>query len=158
VLQGIWNEVYKGGIQGHPMRIKHLVEQGGAIHDVVHRCTMFLSTISINYSQAIQRAIEWRSSVSSNGLSVVGDFMSSSHLKTCEERQEAAEHLLHESRYMYLKTRDEMVEGELKVRKATFSISAYPLKSNKGQESWSLSWPSGSPDRGAVLDRLRRRR
>jgi len=89
---------------------------------------MLLFTISTDCSQSIQRAIEWRSSVGSNGFTVVGDFMNSLHLETSEELQEAAEQLLEHHRYMYLKTRDAMEGGELVVCKATIFIPIYPLK------------------------------
>lgn len=126
-LQGIWNEVYKGNIQHYQKKIKHLVEPGGAVHCVVCISVMLLLSISTNYSQSIQRVIEWRSSIGSTGLTVVGDFLTSSHLETCEEQQDAAEYLLDHNRYMYLKTRDPTEDGGL-VRKATIHLPAYPLK------------------------------
>ena len=129
-LQAIWNEVYKGSTKDHQNKLKHLVEPGGAVHDVVRRFMMLrvLLTISANYSQSIQRLTEWRSSVGSNGLVVVGDFMDSLHLETTEEWQEVAEQLLNYNRYIYLKTRDTEEDGELSVRKGTISIPTYPLK------------------------------
>jgi len=89
---------------------------------------MLLLTISTHYSQSNQRVIEWRNSVGSNGLTVVGDYMSSSeNMKTCEERQKAAEDLLDDRRYMYLKTREAIEDGVPVVRKATIPKPTYPL-------------------------------
>ena len=34
-LQAIWNEVYKGSVQDHRKKIKHLVKERCAVHDVV---------------------------------------------------------------------------------------------------------------------------
>jgi len=89
---------------------------------------MLLSTISANSSQSTQRVTDWRSSIGSNGLAVVGDFMDSLQRDTTEARKEAAEQLLEERRYVYLKTRDATEGGKPVVRKATISVPAYPLK------------------------------
>ena len=127
-LQAIWNEVYKGSAQDRQSKIKHLVELGGVVHNVVRRSMVPLLTISANHSQSNQRVIEWRSSVGSNGLAVVGDFMDSLHLGTTKQRQEAAEYLIDHDRYIYLRTMD-VTEGEEQVVcKAAISITACPLK------------------------------
>jgi len=88
-----------------------------------------LLTISADYPQSFQRLTEWRNSIGSNGLAVVGDFMDSSpRLVTTEKRQEAADFLLEEKRYVYRKTRDAVENGETVVCEATISIPAYALK------------------------------
>lgn len=125
VLQGIWNVVYKGSAR---KKIKHLVKKGGAVQTVVRRFMMLLLTISAHYSQSNQRVIEWRNSVGSNGLTVVGDFMSSSEdLKTYEERRKAAEDLLDDRHYMYLRTAEVIEGGVPVVRKATIPRPTYSL-------------------------------
>lgn len=128
MLQGIWNEVYKGNVQDRQKKIKHLIEPDSAVHNVVRKYVLHLSTISTNYSQSTQRVIEWRSSISSNRLAIVGDFMTSLYLETCEEQQDATEYLLDHSHYMYLQMRDLMEDGGL-VCKATIPLPIYPLKS-----------------------------
>lgn len=121
--------VYKGSIQDNRIKIKHMVEEYGAVHDVVRQFMVPSLTISADYSQSNQRAIEWRSSVGSNGLTIVGDFLDSLDLDTTEERQEVAECLLYEDRYIYLRTMDVVEDGgKKKVREATISIPACPLK------------------------------
>lgn len=60
-----------------------------------------------NASQSVQRLTEWRNSIGSNGLAVVGDFLDNADgLDTTEARQNAATELLDNNRYIYLKTRD----------------------------------------------------
>ncbi|KAH9042281.1 hypothetical protein EDB85DRAFT_1840247, partial [Lactarius pseudohatsudake] len=89
VLQAIWNTVYAGSTDRGMPKVKHMVEIGSAVHEV-----------------AVQRATEWRNAVGSTGLSVVGDFMDSTGLDTTEARREAAEQLLSNEWYVYLKTKD----------------------------------------------------
>ena len=127
-LQAIWNEIYKGSVQDRRKKIKHLVEKGDAVHDVVCRILMLLSTISTNYSQSTQRVTDWRSTIGSNGLAVVGDFMDSLKEDTTEDRKKAAEDLLDYTCFVYRETREVIEDGELVVRKATISVPAYPLK------------------------------
>jgi len=125
VLQGIWNVVYKGSAQ---KKIKHIIKKGGTIQTVVRRFMRLLSTISAHYSQSNQRVIKWRSLVSSNGLTVVSDFMSSSEdLKTYGERWKAAEDLLDDCCYMYLRTGEVIEDGVTVVCKATIPRPTYPL-------------------------------
>ncbi|KAH8997212.1 hypothetical protein EDB86DRAFT_3076798 [Lactarius hatsudake] len=81
VLQAIWNTVYAGSTNGSMSKIKHLVEIGGAVHEV-----------------SVQRATEWRNAIGATGLSVVGDFMDSTGLDTTEARREAADQLLADER------------------------------------------------------------
>ena len=121
-LQKIWNEVYKGSTQDRRMKVKHLVEKYDAVYNVVRRFAAPSLTISADYSQSYQRGIEWRSSIGSNGLAVVGDFFDSRNLDTTEERQEFAERLLKDDRYVYSRTLDvEQENGEIVVRGATIS-------------------------------------
>ncbi|KAH9021374.1 hypothetical protein EDB84DRAFT_1565350 [Lactarius hengduanensis] len=101
VLQAIWNTVYAGSTDRGMPKVKHMVEIGGAIHEV-----------------AVQRATEWRNAVGSTGLSVVGDFMDSTGLDTTEARREAAEQLLSNERYIYLKTKDVVEDGMATVKRA----------------------------------------
>jgi hypothetical protein len=115
VLQAIWNVVYRGNIKEGRQKIKHLVEAGNAVYEVVWQLVMTLKCT--NYSQSVQRASEWRNSVGSTGLSVVGDFMETMGLDTTEARQEAASQLLDNDRYVYLKTKDVVENGVLVVRK-----------------------------------------
>ena len=51
-LQAIWNKIYKGSVQDWWKKIKHLVEKGNAVYDVVCQILMLLLTISTNYSQS----------------------------------------------------------------------------------------------------------
>ena len=51
-LQAIWNEIYKGSVQDRQKKIKHLVEKGDAVHNMVCRILTLLLTISTNYSQS----------------------------------------------------------------------------------------------------------
>ena len=83
---------------------------------------------SANYSQSTQRVVEWRSAISSNGLTVVGAFMDSKHLETTEERKKAAEYLLKGYRFIYFRTMDVMEGGKVVVREAMVSIPVCPLK------------------------------
>ena len=55
-LQAIWNEVYKGCNQNSRRKIRHVVEVGGAVHEVVCQFMMLSITASesANYSQAVQ--------------------------------------------------------------------------------------------------------
>ncbi|KAH9010527.1 hypothetical protein EDB84DRAFT_1583677 [Lactarius hengduanensis] len=101
VLQAIWNTVYAGSTDRGMPKVKHMVEIGGAVHEV-----------------AVQRATEWRNAVGSTGLSVVGDFMDSTGLDTTEARREAAEQLLSNERYVYLKTKDVVEDGMATVKRA----------------------------------------
>ncbi|KAH9014676.1 hypothetical protein EDB84DRAFT_1277593 [Lactarius hengduanensis] len=94
VLQAVWNTVYAGSTDGSIPKIKHLVEIGGAVHEV-----------------SVQRATEWRNAIGATGLSVVGDFMDSTGLNTTEARREAADQLLADERYVYLKTKDVVEDG-----------------------------------------------
>lgn len=128
-LQAIWNGVYKGSTKDGQKKIKYLVERGCAVYDVVRRVMMpqVSSTISINNFQSIQRLTEWRSSIGSNGLAVVGDFMESMDLQTTDARKEEAEKLLKDRRYMYLKTKD-AEDGETMVRKAMVPLLVYLTK------------------------------
>lgn len=87
-----------------------------------------LLTISANYFQSNQRVIEWRSSVGSNGLAVVGDFVDSLHLDTTEKRQEAAEFLINHDQYIYLRILEGGEGGEEMVFKAMISRITYPLR------------------------------
>jgi len=81
---------------------------------------MILSiTFSANCSQSIQRVTEWRNSIGSNGLVVVGDFLDSMDLKTTEAYQEVANHLLNNERYAYYETKDKIKNGEVTVRKTS---------------------------------------
>jgi hypothetical protein len=121
-LQGIWNEVYKGSVKDGRKKIKHMVEPGGAVHNVVCQSVIFSFTTSINYPQAIQRLTEWCNSVGSNGLTIVGDFMDTTGLDTTEACQEAAEQLLEENRYVYVKTRDVIEDQEVVVCKQTITV------------------------------------
>ena len=116
-LQAIWNEIYKGSVQDRRKKIKHLVEKGDAVHDVVCRILMLLSTISTNYSQSTQQVTDWRSTIGSNGLTVVGDFMDSLKEDTTEDRKKAAEDLLDYTCFVYRETREVIEDGELVVRK-----------------------------------------
>jgi len=93
-LQAIWNKIYKGSVQDQQKKIKHLVEKGNAVHDVVCWILMLLSTISTNYSQSTQQVMDWHSMIGSNGLTVVGDFMDSLKEDTTEDQKKAAEDLL----------------------------------------------------------------
>jgi len=131
-LQGIWNEVYKGSTQDHQMRVKHLVQKSppyDAVYNVVCQFVVPSLTISSDYSQSYQRAIEWQSLIGSNGLMVVGDFFDLRNMDTIEEQQDDAESLLKDDRYIYLRTMEvELENGEIKVQEATISISACPLK------------------------------
>ena len=131
-LQGIWNEVYKGSMQDHQMRVKHLVQKSppyDTVYNVVRQFAVPSLTISSDYSQSYQRAIEWQSSIGSNGLMVVGDFFDLRNMDTMEEQQDAAEYLLKDNHYVYLRTMEvELENGEIKVQEATISISACPLK------------------------------
>ena len=89
---------------------------------------MLLSTISAHYSQSNQRVIKWQSSVGSNGLTVVGNFISSSEdLKTYEEWQKAAEDLLDDCHYMYLRTGEVIEDRVPVVCKAMIPRPTYPL-------------------------------
>ncbi|KAH9013473.1 hypothetical protein EDB85DRAFT_2158167 [Lactarius pseudohatsudake] len=101
VLQAIWNTVYAGSTDRGMPKVKHMVEIGGAVHEV-----------------AVQRATEWRNAVGSTGLSVVGDLMDSTGLDTTEARREAAEQLLSNERYVYLKTKDVVEDGMAMVKRA----------------------------------------
>ncbi|KAH8984070.1 hypothetical protein EDB86DRAFT_3084773 [Lactarius hatsudake] len=101
VLQAIWNTVYAGSTNGSMSKIKHLVEIGGAVHEV-----------------SVQRATEWRNAIGATGLSVVGDFMDSTGLDTTEARREAADQLLADERYVYLKTKDVVEDGVPAVKRA----------------------------------------
>ena len=76
---------------------------------------------SANYSQAIQRLTEWRNSIGSNGLAVVGDFLDSMNLRTTEAYQEVADHLLDEERYAYFETKDKIKNGKVNVSKTSLS-------------------------------------
>jgi hypothetical protein len=67
------------------MEIKHLVEPHDAVYDVVCQFTMPLLSILADYLQSVQRATEWRSSVGSNALVVVGNFIDTSYMETTEE-------------------------------------------------------------------------
>ena len=53
---------------------------------------------------------------------------SSPRMVTTEKRQETADYLLEEKRYVYCKTRDATENGETVVCEATISIPAYALK------------------------------
>ncbi|KAH9021770.1 hypothetical protein EDB85DRAFT_2152145 [Lactarius pseudohatsudake] len=101
VLQAVWNTVYAGSTDGSMSKIKHLVEIGGAVHEV-----------------SVQRATEWRNAIGATGLSVVGDFMDSTGLNTTEARREAADQLLADERYVYLKTKDVVEDGVPAVKRA----------------------------------------
>jgi len=127
-LQAIWNEIYKGSVQDRRKKIKHLVEKGNAVHDVVCRILMLLLTISTNYSQSTQRVTDWCSTIGSNGLTVVGDFMDSLKEDTTEDQKKAAEDLLDYTCFVYHETREVIEDGELVVCKATISVPTYPLK------------------------------
>ena len=117
--------VYKGGAQ---KKVKHLVENGNAVQTVVRRFMMLLLTISTHYSQSNQRVIEWRNLVSSNGLTVVGDFISSlEDLKTCKGWQKATEDLLDDHRYMYLRTAEVIEDGVPVVHKVMIPRPTCPL-------------------------------
>jgi hypothetical protein len=76
-------------------------------------------TFSANYSQSTQRVTEWRNSIGSNGLAVVGDFLDSMNLRTADAYQEIANHLLDNERYAYSETKDKIKDGEVKVRKTS---------------------------------------
>ncbi|KAH9023365.1 hypothetical protein EDB84DRAFT_1440984 [Lactarius hengduanensis] len=101
VLQAVWNTVYAGSTDGSMSKIKHLVEIGGTVHEV-----------------SVQRATEWRNAIGATGLSVVGDFMDSTGLNTTEAHQEAADQLLADERYIYLKTKDVVEDGVPAVKRA----------------------------------------
>ncbi|KAH9022626.1 hypothetical protein EDB85DRAFT_1895155 [Lactarius pseudohatsudake] len=101
VLQAVWNTVYAGSTDGSMSKIKHLVEIGGAVHEV-----------------SVQRATEWRNAIGATRLSVVGDFMDSTGLNTTEARREAADQLLADERYVYLKTKDVVEDGVPAVKRA----------------------------------------
>ncbi|KAH9006194.1 hypothetical protein EDB86DRAFT_3070212 [Lactarius hatsudake] len=101
VLQAIWNTVYTGSTNGSMLKIKHLVEIGGAVHEV-----------------SAQRATEWRNAIGATGLSVVGDFMDSTGLDTTKARREAADQLLADEWYVYLKTKDVVEDGVPAVKRA----------------------------------------
>ena len=117
--------VYKGGAQ---KKVKHLVENGDAVQTVVRRFMMLLLTISTHYSQSNQRVIKWQNSVSSNELTVVSNFMSSlEDLKTCEGRQKAAEDLLDDHHYMYLRTAEVIEDGVPVVCKVMIPRPTCPL-------------------------------
>jgi hypothetical protein len=126
-LQAIWNEVYKGCDRDGRKKIRHIVAVGGAVHEVVCQFMMLSITASksANYSQAIQRLIEWRNSISSNGLAVVGDFLDSMNLRTTEAYQEVADHLLNEERYAYFETKDKIENRKVNVSKT--SLSTWPV-------------------------------
>ncbi|KAH8985512.1 hypothetical protein EDB86DRAFT_2833094 [Lactarius hatsudake] len=79
--KAIWNTVYAGSTNGSMSKIKHLVEIGGAVHEV-----------------SVQRATEWQNAIGATGLSIVGDFMDSTGLDTTEARREAADQLLADER------------------------------------------------------------
>jgi hypothetical protein len=124
-LQAIWNVVYSGCAEDQRMKIKHLVEPYNAVYDVVCRFVMPLLTISTNYFQSVQRAAEWQSSIGTNALAVLGNFMDASHLETTEERQKVAKKLLNYDCYIYLKTKDiEEDEVVTMVHKTTISTPA----------------------------------
>ena len=63
-----------------------------------------------------------------NGLTVVGDFMDAKNLATTEERKKAAEHLLEEYRFIYLRMEDVLEGGKVVVCEAMISLPACPLK------------------------------
>ena len=83
-------------------------------------------TFSANCSQSIQRVTEWRNSIGSNGLVVVGDFLDSMDLKTTEAYQEVANYLLNNERYAYYKTKDKIKNREVTVHK-TLLYTCMPL-------------------------------
>jgi len=70
------------------------------------------------YGVSTQRVMDWRGSIGSYGFAVVSDFMDSSHLDTTEARKDAAENLLEDNRYVYLKTRDAIEDGEPVIKKS----------------------------------------
>jgi hypothetical protein len=74
---------------------------------------------SANYSQGVQRLTEWKNSIGSNGLAVVGDFLDSMNLGTTEAYQELANHLLDNERYAYYETKNTTQNG--KVSKTSLS-------------------------------------
>ncbi len=118
VLQAIWNQVYVGSAKEDRQKIKYLVKVGCTVHEVVRERVIALK--HTNYSQSIQRVTEWQNSIGSTGLSVVGDFMDTLGLDTTEARQEAANQLLDNDRYVYLKTKDVVENGEQVVRKLSY--------------------------------------
>jgi hypothetical protein len=125
-LQAIWNKVYKGSNQDGRKKIRHVVEVGRAVHKVVCRFMMLSITASesANYSQAIQQLTEWKNSIGSNGLAIVGDFLYSMNLGTTEAYQELANHLLDNERYAYYKTKNTTQNGKVTVSKTSLSTHA----------------------------------
>ena len=49
-LQAVWNEVYKGCAEDSRKRIKHLIEAGRAVYNVVHQFMMIAIMVSAKYS------------------------------------------------------------------------------------------------------------
>jgi hypothetical protein len=86
---------------------------------VVRRFMTLAITVSANSSQSSQRVTEWRNSLGSNGLAVVGDFLDSMDLRSSEAYQDVANHLLDNERYAYYKTKDKIKNGEVTVRKTS---------------------------------------
>ncbi|KAH9030721.1 hypothetical protein EDB84DRAFT_1439057 [Lactarius hengduanensis] len=97
-----------------------LVEIGGPVHQKVVR--EFTHPSPLKYTNLfLGRPASHRvaqNAVGSTGLSVVGDFMDSTGLDTTEARREAAEQLLSNERYIYLKTKDVVEDGMATVKRA----------------------------------------
>jgi hypothetical protein len=72
--------------------------------------------------------MEWQSSIGSNRLAIVGDFMELMHLQMTEVWQEAAKELLEDHHYMYLKIKHVKGGGVITVCKAMTFLPIYPLK------------------------------
>ncbi|KAH9010634.1 hypothetical protein EDB85DRAFT_1901810 [Lactarius pseudohatsudake] len=103
VLQAVWNTVYAGSTDGSIPKIRHLVEIGGAVHEVVHPS-------SEPQSGEMQSAQPDSPSLETSWIQ-----QDSILLKPAGK---PADQLLADERYIYLKTKDVVEDGVPAVKRA----------------------------------------